>query len=88
MEVHKPHLRSGRCLGENLAEDLKAAGYEVMNAVRSGALLDEALYEHMRAAFAEDFQDRPRRALHLTAPPGSRGRPAAERDCERRRHPR
>lgn len=30
---------------KRLAEDLGAAGYDVMNAVRSKAVLDEALYE-------------------------------------------
>jgi hypothetical protein len=55
MEVHKPIYDQVAALEKNLAEDLKAAGYDVMNTVRSIALLDEALDEQMRAAFAEDF---------------------------------
>ena len=55
MEAHKPIRDQVAALEKRLAEDLKAAGYDVMNTVRSSAVLDEALYEEVRAAFAEEF---------------------------------
>jgi hypothetical protein len=55
MEAHKPIRDQVAALEKRLAEDLKAAGYDVMNTVRSSAVLDEALYERVCAAFAEEF---------------------------------
>jgi len=49
-------LASAGAGGEKqLARDLKAAGYDVMNEVRWNAPLDEKLYEPVRAAFAAEF---------------------------------
>jgi hypothetical protein len=55
MEAHKPIRDKLAGIEKKLAEDLKAAGYDVMNIVRSKAPLDEALYEDVRAAFAAEF---------------------------------
>jgi hypothetical protein len=55
MDAHKPIRDQVAALEKRLAEDLKAVGYDVMNTVRSRAVLDEALYEQVRGAFAEEF---------------------------------
>lgn len=55
METHKPIRDQVAALEKKLADDLTAAGYDVMNIVRSSAVLDETLYEQVRAAFAEEF---------------------------------
>jgi hypothetical protein len=55
MESHKPIRDQVAALEKKLAEDLKAAGYDVMNTVRSRAVLDEALHEQVRGAFANEF---------------------------------
>ncbi len=55
MESHKPIRDQVAALEKKLAEDLRATGYDVMNTVRSSAVLDETLYEQVRAAFAEEF---------------------------------
>ena len=57
MEAHKPIRDQVAALEKKLAEDLSASGYDVMNTVRSNAVLDEALYHPVRAAFAEAFPD-------------------------------
>jgi hypothetical protein len=53
--AHKPVRNKVGAVEKKLAEDLKDAGYEVMNKVRSKAPLDEELYRPVRAAFAEEF---------------------------------
>ena len=55
MDAHRPIRDQVAALERKLAEDLKAAGYDVMNTVRSNAVLDEALYEQVRAAFAREL---------------------------------
>jgi hypothetical protein len=55
MDAHKPLRDQVAALERGLAEDLEAAGYDVMNTVRSRAVLDEALYEQVRIAFAEEL---------------------------------
>jgi hypothetical protein len=54
-EAHKPIRDKVGAIEKQLAEDLKAAGYDVMNEVRWNAPLDQALYEPVRAAFAVEF---------------------------------
>lgn len=56
MEAHKPIRDKVAAAEKQLAADLRAAGYDVMNEVRSSALLDETLYEGIRAAFSEEFR--------------------------------
>jgi hypothetical protein len=48
----KPQLAA---LEKKLAEDLTAAGYDVMNDVHSNALVDEELYKQVRDALAVQF---------------------------------
>jgi len=55
MDAHKPIRDQVAALERKLAEDLEAAGYDVINTVRSNAALDEALYEQVPAAFAKEF---------------------------------
>ena len=55
MDAHKPIRDQVAALEKRLAEDLEAAGYDVMNTVRSSAVLDEVLYEQVRVAFAEEL---------------------------------
>lgn len=55
MEAHKPVRDQIAALEKRLAEDLKATGYDVMNTVRSRAVVDDAVYEQVRAAFAAEF---------------------------------
>lgn len=54
-EAHKPIRDKVGALEKQLAEDLKAAGYDVMNEVRWKAPLDQELYELVRTAFAIEF---------------------------------
>jgi hypothetical protein len=54
-EIHKPIRDKVGAVEKRLAEDFKAAGYDVMNTVRWNAPLDENLYEPIRAAFAAEF---------------------------------
>jgi len=54
-EAHKPIRDNVGAIEKQLAEDLKAAGYDVMNEVRWKAPLDQELYEPVRAAFAVEF---------------------------------
>lgn len=53
--AHKPVRDKVGAVEKRLAEDLKGAGYDVMNVVRWKAPLDEELYEPVRAAFAVEF---------------------------------
>lgn len=55
MTTHKPLRDRVGALEKRLAEDLEAAGYDVMNKVRCKAALDEHLYADVREAFAEEF---------------------------------
>lgn len=55
MDAHKPVRDQVAAMERRLAEDLAAAGYDVMNIVRSRAALDDAVYAEVRAAFAEEF---------------------------------
>src|SRR4051812_20195199 len=54
-EAHKPIRDTVGALEKKLADDLKAAGYDVMNEVRWNAPLDAHLYEQVRPAFAAHF---------------------------------
>ncbi len=56
-EVHRAIRDKVGAIEKQLAEDLKAAGYDVMNEVRWRASLDRDLYESVRAAFAVEFSD-------------------------------
>jgi len=55
MEAHKPIRDKVGAAEKKLAEDLKNAGYDVMNRVRCNAPLDEEIYKPVRAAFAARF---------------------------------
>jgi hypothetical protein len=55
MEAHKAIRDKAGAAEKKLAEDLKTAGYDVMNDVRCSAPLDEEVYEPVRAAFAAKF---------------------------------
>lgn len=55
MEAHKPVRDQVAAMEKRLAQDLLAAGYDVMNTVRSRAALDDAAYADVRAAFAAEF---------------------------------
>jgi hypothetical protein len=54
-EAHKLVRDKVGAVEKRLAEDLNAAGYDVMNEVRSRAPLDEDLYAPVRLAFAAEF---------------------------------
>lgn len=54
-EAHKPIRDKVGAVEKRLAEDLRAAGYDVMNEIRCNAPLDEELYESVRATFADHF---------------------------------
>jgi hypothetical protein len=56
-EAHKAIRDKVGAIEKQLAEDLKAAGYDVMNEVRWRSSLDSDLYEPVRAAFAIEFSD-------------------------------
>lgn len=55
MEAHSPLRDKMAGIEKKVAEDLKAAGYDVMNTVRSNAPLDEGLYAQVRPPFATEF---------------------------------
>jgi hypothetical protein len=63
-DVAEHRLRRDRVAGmdKQLAEDLKAAGYDVVNPVLSTKPLDEELYADVRVAFAAHFEDLARRS--------------------------
>ena len=54
MDAHKPIRDQVAAVEKRLAEDLEAAGYDVMNTVPSRAVLDEALYERVRPRSCRD----------------------------------
>jgi hypothetical protein len=54
-EAHKPLRDEIGAIEKQLANDLEAAGYEVMNEVKWKPPLDPELYEPVRAAFATEF---------------------------------
>jgi hypothetical protein len=54
-KAHKPIRDKIGAIEKQLAADLTAAGYDVMNEVRWNAPLDQELYEPVRAAFAAEF---------------------------------
>jgi hypothetical protein len=54
-EAHKPIRDKVGAIEKRLAEDLKAAGYDVLNEVKWKAPLDQEMYEPIRAAFAVEF---------------------------------
>lgn len=55
MQAHKPLRDKVGAAEKKLAEDLREAGYDVMNEVRCNAPLDEGVYKPVRAAFAAHF---------------------------------
>jgi hypothetical protein len=55
MEKHKPIRDKVAAAEKQLAADLRAADYDVMNDVRCNAPLDVDVYEPARAAFAVEF---------------------------------
>jgi hypothetical protein len=54
-EAHRPIRDKVGAIEKKLAEDLEAAGYDVMNEVRWNAPLDTELYEPVRVAFAAEL---------------------------------
>jgi hypothetical protein len=54
-EAHKPLRDEIGAIEKQLADDLEAAGYDVMNKVKWKPPLDPELYEPVRAAFATEF---------------------------------
>ncbi|MFN8160882.1 MAG: hypothetical protein U0R52_07555 [Solirubrobacterales bacterium] len=56
MEAHKERRDLIGALEKKLAEDLAAAGYEVMNTVNCLKPLDEEMYAPVHAAFAQEFR--------------------------------
>lgn len=54
-EAHKVIRDKAAAIEKKLAEELKAAGYDVMNEVRCNAPLDEELYAAVRVAFAAEL---------------------------------
>ena len=54
-EAHKIVRDKVGAIEKRLADDLAAAGYDVMNEVRWNAPLDEELYAPVRTAFAAEF---------------------------------
>jgi hypothetical protein len=55
MEDHKPLRDKTGAAEKQLALDLTAAGYDVINEVRCNAPLDKEVYAPVRAAFAAEF---------------------------------
>jgi hypothetical protein len=55
MSEHKVLRDQIAAIEHKLEADLRTAGYDVMNTVRSKAVLDESLYATVRAAFAGEF---------------------------------
>lgn len=63
MEAHKGPRDIVAAMEKALADELKAAGYEVLNTVNCRKPLDEALFVSVRSAFATHFPALQRRAL-------------------------
>lgn len=57
MSEHTPSRNKVAAIEKQLAYDLKAGGYEVVNDVKSNAPLDDTLYAPLRQAFASEFPD-------------------------------
>ncbi len=55
MAAHRPHRDSLGAMEKALADDLRAAGYDVVNRVACRWPLDPAAYGPIRAAFAREF---------------------------------
>jgi uncharacterized lipoprotein YajG len=55
MDAHKERRDVVAALEKRLAQDLDAAGYDVMNTVNCNKVLDAQLYAEVRAAFAVEF---------------------------------
>lgn len=55
MPEHKQLRDQIAAVEHQLEKDLRASGYEVMNVVRSKAILDPKLYAPVRSAFAAEF---------------------------------
>lgn len=55
MDAHKERRDLVGALEKKLAENLAAAGYEVMNTVNCQKPLDEQMYSNVHAAFATEF---------------------------------
>jgi hypothetical protein len=55
METHKERRDIIAAMEKKLADDLAAAGYQVMNTVSCRKPLDPTLYAEVRAAFAAEF---------------------------------
>ncbi len=56
MEDHKILRDEMAAMERELADDLAAAGYDVLNKVRSRMVLNEKVYAEARAAFAAEFR--------------------------------
>jgi hypothetical protein len=56
MEEHKVRRNIVGALEKQLADDLSAAGYDVLNPIRCKWPLDELLHAEVREAFAKDFE--------------------------------
>ncbi|MCF6344234.1 MAG: hypothetical protein L3J15_06115 [Devosiaceae bacterium] len=52
---HKPYRDCVAAMEKQLCEDLKKAGYKVLNIVNSNARLNEEKWKPVRAAFAKEF---------------------------------
>ncbi len=55
MEAHKQRRNIVGALEKKLADDLGAAGYDVVNTINCRWPLDESLYEQVRSAFVDEF---------------------------------
>jgi hypothetical protein len=55
MDAHKLHRDVVAAIEKRLADDLLAAGYDVMNTVNCKQPLDPQLYAGVRAAFEAEF---------------------------------
>jgi len=55
MEDHRERRDVVAALEKALAEAMSAAGYEVMNTVKCRKPLDDAMFDRVRSAFAEEF---------------------------------
>ena len=55
MEAHKQRRNIVGALEKKLAEDLRVAGYNVVNTINCHWPLDEALYGQIRSAFVDEF---------------------------------
>jgi hypothetical protein len=56
LEAHKPIRDKVGAIEQKLAEDLRTAGYDVMNTVPGKKTADKELYEPVRLAFAAEFR--------------------------------